>query len=90
MSDSVSVLDHGFARLVDHMGSDLSIVRAARVSYAAAWRAGEDAGRQGLRKRAVQPTPNRAILVNRLTGVRFVRRLDDGAVPWRRPGNDPV
>ncbi len=44
MTDSISVLDHGFVRLVDHMGSDLSIVRAARVSYDAAWRAGEDAG----------------------------------------------
>lgn len=40
----VDVLDHGFARLVDSMGSDLSIVRAARVSYDAAWRAGEDTG----------------------------------------------
>lgn len=39
---SINVLDHGFVRLVDHMGSDLSIVRAARVSYDAAWRAGED------------------------------------------------
>ena len=38
------VLDHGYVRLVDHMGSDLSIVRAARVSYDAAWRAGEDSG----------------------------------------------
>lgn len=38
------VLDHGFVRLVDHMGGDLSIVRAARVSYNAAWRAGEDDG----------------------------------------------
>lgn len=38
----ISVLDHGFVRLVDHMGGDLSIVRAARVSYDAAWRAGED------------------------------------------------
>ncbi len=28
-----SVLDHGFIGLVDHMGSDESIVRAARVSY---------------------------------------------------------
>lgn len=36
------VLDHGYIRLVDYMGSDLSIVRAARVSYDAAWRAGED------------------------------------------------
>ena len=41
---AVPVLDHGFVRLVDHMGSDLSIVRAARVSYDAAWRAGEDHG----------------------------------------------
>lgn len=39
---SVAVLDHGFVRLCDHMGDDLSIVRAARVSYDAAWRAGED------------------------------------------------
>lgn len=38
------VLDHGFIRLVDSMGSDVSIVRAARVSYDAAWRAGEDHG----------------------------------------------
>lgn len=38
------VLDHGHVRLVDHMGSDVSIVRAARVSYDAAWRAGEDSG----------------------------------------------
>lgn len=37
-----NVLDHGFVRLVDHMGNDLSVVRAARVSYDAAWRAGED------------------------------------------------
>lgn len=42
--DRVEVLDHGFVRLVDHMGSDLSVSRAARVSYDAAWRAGEDQG----------------------------------------------
>lgn len=42
--DRIDVLDHGFVRLVDHMGSDLSIVRAARVSYDAAWRAGENEG----------------------------------------------
>jgi thymidylate synthase (FAD) len=42
--DRIDVLDHGFVRLVDHMGSDLSVVRAARVSYDAAWRAGEDEG----------------------------------------------
>ena len=40
----VDVLDHGYVRLVDHMGDDLSVVRAARVSYDAAWRAGEDTG----------------------------------------------
>jgi thymidylate synthase (FAD) len=43
-SDAKRVLDHGFVRLVDKMGSDLSVVRAARVSYDAAWRAGEDEG----------------------------------------------
>ena len=41
---AISLLDHGLVRLVDHMGSDLSIVRSARVSYDADWRAGEDAG----------------------------------------------
>lgn len=43
-SGRINVLDHGFVRLVDSMGGDLSIARAARVSYAAAWRAGEDHG----------------------------------------------
>jgi thymidylate synthase (FAD) len=38
----IDCLDHGFVRLVDSMGGDLSVVRAARVSYDAAWRAGED------------------------------------------------
>jgi thymidylate synthase (FAD) len=38
------VLDHGYVRIVDHMGSDLSVVRAARVSHSADWRAGEDTG----------------------------------------------
>lgn len=41
----IAVLDHGFVRLVESMGSDLSIVRAARVSYNADWRSGEDAGK---------------------------------------------
>jgi thymidylate synthase (FAD) len=36
------VLNHGFVRLVDSMGSDLNVVRAARVSYDAAWRAGDN------------------------------------------------
>lgn len=29
----VNVLDKGYVRLVDHMGGDLSVVNAARVSY---------------------------------------------------------
>lgn len=40
--DRIDVLDHGFVRLVDHMGDDLSIVRAARVSYNADWRSNGD------------------------------------------------
>lgn len=44
MTGVIDVLDHGFVRLVDSMGSDLSVSRAARVSYDAAWRAGEDQG----------------------------------------------
>jgi thymidylate synthase (FAD) len=33
VSDKINVLDKGYVRLVDHMGTDLSIVNAARVSY---------------------------------------------------------
>lgn len=44
MEKVVDVLDHGYVRLIDSMGSDLSVVRAARVSYDAAWRAGENSG----------------------------------------------
>lgn len=40
----IDCLDHGFVRLVDSMGNDLSVVRSARVSHDAAWRAGEDEG----------------------------------------------
>lgn len=42
--EKIDVLDHGYVRLVDSMGNDLSVVRSARVSYDAAWRAGEDEG----------------------------------------------
>lgn len=42
MNQIFEVLDHGFVRLVDHMGDDLSVVRAARVSYDADWRTGEN------------------------------------------------
>lgn len=42
--NKVDLLDHGLVRLVDHMGGDLSVVRSARVSYNAAWRAGRDTG----------------------------------------------
>ena len=45
MTKDTPALDHGFIRLVDHMGGDLSIVRSARVSYDAEWRAGEDEGK---------------------------------------------
>lgn len=45
MGDVVKVLDHGFVRLIESMGSDLSIVRNARVSYDAEWRTGEDDGK---------------------------------------------
>lgn len=41
----INLLDHGYVRLVDSMGSDLSVVRSARVSYDAEWRAGEDEGK---------------------------------------------
>lgn len=44
MSEKIEVLDHGFVRLIDNMGNDLSISRSARVSYDAAWRAGENEG----------------------------------------------
>lgn len=41
----IEVLDHGYVGLVDVMGNDLSVVRAARVSYDAEWRTGEDEGK---------------------------------------------
>ena len=46
--DVLPATDHetpGYVRLVGHMGSDLDVVRAARVSYDADWRAGEDEGK---------------------------------------------
>lgn len=45
MDQKKDVLNSGFVRLVDSMGSDVSIVRSARVSYDAEWRSGEDAGK---------------------------------------------
>lgn len=45
MNEAINVLDHGLVRLVESMGSDLSIVRNARVSYNAEWRTGEDEGK---------------------------------------------
>lgn len=42
---TIRLLDHGHVRLVESMGSDLSIVRNARVSYDAEWRTGEDEGK---------------------------------------------
>jgi thymidylate synthase (FAD) len=43
--NEIKLLDHGRIRLVDSMGGDLSVVRSARVSYDAEWRAGEDDGK---------------------------------------------
>lgn len=45
MNQEIKLLNHGMIRLIDHMGSDLSIVRNARVSYDAEWRTGEDSGK---------------------------------------------
>lgn len=39
------LLDHGYVRLIDWMGSDLSVVRNARVSHDAEWRTGENEGK---------------------------------------------
>ncbi len=44
MSEPIKLLNYGLVRLVDHVGDDLSIVRAARVSYDAAPRTGTDKG----------------------------------------------
>lgn len=41
------LLDHGHVRLLDWMGNDLSIIRAARQSFNAPWRAGQDEGSDG-------------------------------------------
>lgn len=41
----IKLLNHGHVRLVESMGSDLSVVRNARVSYDAEWRSGEDEGK---------------------------------------------
>lgn len=43
--NAIKVLNHGHVALVEHMGSDLSIVRNARVSYDAEWRSGDDDGK---------------------------------------------
>lgn len=45
VNQMIKVLNHGHVRLVEHMGSDLSIVRNARVSYDAEWRSGDDEGK---------------------------------------------
>lgn len=44
IGEKIDLLDHGHVMLLDNMGNDLSIVRAARVSYDAHWRTGEDQG----------------------------------------------
>lgn len=43
--EAIPVLDHGFVRVIDYMGTDSSIVQAARVSYGAGTKkVNEDAG----------------------------------------------
>ena len=42
MNTTTELLDHGYIRLVDFMGDDLSIVRSARISHDADWRDGDD------------------------------------------------
>jgi thymidylate synthase (FAD) len=51
----VNVLDHGFVRLVDYMGNDLSIVRSARVSYNADWRESPGVNRDTTSSEFLQP-----------------------------------
>lgn len=48
ITNEMKVLDHGFVRHVDHMGSDLRIVEAARISYQSPSK-GEAADRKLLR-----------------------------------------
>ena len=50
MTPEIKVLDHGYIRLVDSMGSDLSVVRSARVSHDAVWRVGRDEGKDVAQK----------------------------------------
>lgn len=40
----IMCLNHGFVRLIDSMGGDLSVVRNARNSHDASWRTGSDTG----------------------------------------------
>ena len=40
----IPVLDHGYIRLLDCMGSDIDVIRAARVSYDSAWRSSKKEG----------------------------------------------
>jgi thymidylate synthase (FAD) len=45
LGEALSVLDHGFVRIVDYMGNDAAIVQAARVSYGPGTKSlSEDAG----------------------------------------------
>lgn len=57
-NNKIDVLDHGFVRLVDSMGNDLSVSRAARVSYNEEWRAGEDEG-SDIRRKQIKIVTNK-------------------------------
>ena len=43
--NKVDCLDHGYVRYIASMGTDIDVVRAARTSHDAAWRSGEDEGK---------------------------------------------
>jgi thymidylate synthase (FAD) len=42
LGEAIPVLDHGFVRVVDYMGSDAAVVQAARVSYGAGTKTARD------------------------------------------------
>src|SRR4051812_764185 len=56
--DAIPVLDHGFIRVIDYMGTDAAIVQAARVSYGKGTKkVNEDAGLINYLMRPRHPTP---------------------------------
>jgi hypothetical protein len=81
----IDLLDHGFVRLVDSMGDDLSVVRAARVSYDAAWRSGEDQGKD--RRLIVRLWKDRHTSLRRFSELQVIWLTDFSG---SRPGQEPI